>query len=386
MNVLFLIYTGRHGQGGHLHSLNTISRKIAEGHDVKVVTIGRKICAVLEENPYFDSHIYSGGASSFFVPLKVMRKCRSGRFDIIHCFDYPSFYYASFSDLMQSITIVNRCGGPNPLKSPYVRKLIVFSEENERWFKKKSPKSQVVVVPNRVEKREPSYYLKRNILTSWDSFVFIRTCRISEAYRKSILDSCRLVEELSLLSNRKVKLLLVGDIQSKSLFEYVSTMDVVKKGMVELITDEELTKETAKHLNVADAIIGVGRSAAEAAALSKPVLAIDSSGRIPVLLSTESQWKCALRTNVSERNKFRAEDQRKNLELILRMISDDAYYNAISKLSFKFFSSFYSSELILDKYSKFYHSDCVAEKPGLKDSFKRIYGLAKQIFNDFFKR
>ena len=385
MKILFLIYTGKFGQGGHLHSLNTISRHVAEGYDVNIVTFGWVHCEVLCDNPYFTTHITTKGFSSLLAPLKLLKTFHKVEPDIIHCFDYPSFYYSVLLDPLQKFTVVNRCGGPNPSNAPYVKRLLVFSQENYDWLKRLHPKSYIQLTPNRVEEKNPSFYVGRKEFDKSDDFIFLRTCRLSEGYRKSIFDAVALIEKLNDSFKIKSKLIVMGDIQSEALFNELVQKEACSAGRILVVTESSFTKETAKYLNVADAIIGVGRSAAEGASLSKPILAIDANGDTPILLKDKFTWQSALRTNISERNVFSNEQRNENMQAILEMIADEDYRRKVGNLSYRYFLSFYSTQRILPEYKKLYEYSNSLARVGGRHVFIRAYRAFKLLVKNLLK-
>ena len=135
--ILYLISALDEGHGGHFHSLNHISRKIGEKHEVKIISFGPGRSPVLESNPYFLSHIPFSGIDFFKFKRRLYNEINDFLPDIYHCFDKGSYNVIRL--LVSSRTnkiVLNKCGGPNPVYFPHVQNLILFSIETRQWFKK----------------------------------------------------------------------------------------------------------------------------------------------------------------------------------------------------------------------------------------------------------
>src|SRR5690554_5930469 len=154
MKILYLITARGHGSGGHFHSLNHISEAIAGKCEVKICTYGTGKSIVLEKNPYFKKHIPFKGYNflNFYRSLKQV--LIDYQPDAVHCFDIAAYnIFTLFIGHNKYPIFLNKCGGPSPrYYYPLVQNLILFSQENYKWFigQPKFKNSNIVVIPNRV--------------------------------------------------------------------------------------------------------------------------------------------------------------------------------------------------------------------------------------------
>lgn len=386
MKILFIISVHGHGRGGHFHSLNHISRKIGENNDVKIISIGPGKSSIITSNPYFFKHIDFNGFNLLHLKAEINKLTSKFYPDIYHCFDVGSYNIIRLlvSSKKHKI-ILNKCGGPNPIKYPHIHNIILFSNENFVWFKnkKKYLHSNISLIPNRVKSLLPNTIFQP-IKKEPDEFVFLRICRIGASYNKSIIDSVLLIEKLILKNIRNVKLYVVGVIEDYDIFEKLNGHILVKNGSVIFLTDPTYTTEASKMLYIADAVIGTGRGLMEAASLSIPILTINKNGDIPVLLDSDNFFD-AFKTNFSERNVFTCHNYEKNLHNIMSITNNKIYYDEISKCSRQIFDEYFNIDNSSQAYNSAYISAINGEKKLIRDFFVIIISLLN-FFRNYSKK
>ncbi|QRX64188.1 glycosyltransferase [Dysgonomonadaceae bacterium zrk40] len=354
MKILYFISVHGHGRGGHFHSLNHISRKIGEQHDVKIISFGPGRSDIIESNPFFYKHFFFNGVNLITLSKDINKARREFNPDIYHCFDVGGYNIVRLIvSTRRNKIILNKCGGPNPNYYPHIHNLILFSIENKNWFNNNSNynNSNIHLIPNRVRslKLDDNFWpIEKKI----NDFVFIRICRIGIGYKKSINDSINLIRVLNSI-RINVKLFVIGVVEDKNIFLELQEDELVKKGKVVFLVDAEFTNEASKMLYLADAVIGTGRGLMEAASLGKPILAIDKNGDIPVLLNEES-FTDAFKTNFSERNTFENLNNDRNIRNIEKLIYDKESYSMNSKFSIDCFNEFFSLDKVSDHYTLAY--------------------------------
>ncbi len=378
MKILFFISVHGHGRGGHFHSLNHISMKIGEEHDVKIISFGPGKSDIIESNPHFLRHINFKGLDFFKLRKIIKQETRIFNPDIFHCFDVGSYNIIRLIiPSNKNILVLNKCGGPNPIHFPYVKNLILFSIENYEWFKKQSKfkSTNVRLIPNRVK----SLQLNTDFVPiekNPEEFVFMRICRIGHMYKKSIQDSINLISKLLEANLINIKFYLIGVVQDPDVFEELKNHELVKSGHMIILTESLFTNEASKMLYLADAVIGTGRGLMEAASLGKPLLAINKNGGIPILLN-EMNFNDAFKTNFSERNVFPKLNDDENIKSIAQIIYDKESYLANSFFVTQSFEKYFSLEKAKEEYSVAYKQS----KTSKRKLFADLPFILRNIFS-----
>lgn len=378
MRILFFITANGNGRGGHYHSLNHISRELGKHHEVKIISIGVGNSGVLETNPFYEKHIFFNGLNLFELSRDIKKLREQYRPEIYHCFDVISYNMVRiFISSRKNKIILNKCGGPNPYsyQFPHVHNIVLFSLENKRWFNNnvKFKNSSIYLIPNRSE----TLIIDRTyepVKKDLDSFIFVRICRITNVYKKSIYDSINLIKKLKEKYSYKVKLYIIGSKQDTNLYDSLIKNKTVLNGDVIVITDPRYTFEASKLLYLSDAVIGTGRGLIEAMSLSRPVLTIDEKGDIPVLID-DSNFHDAFLTNFSERNNFSKNKADHNINNIVKLIEDKCYYDEISDFSKTMFDEYFDLKKAVSEYQKVYEKSKTGKRSLLSDSYIIVYYL-----------
>ncbi len=386
MKILYFISVHGHGRGGHFHSLNHISKKIGEDHDVRIISFGPGKSDIIETNPHFLRHIDFNGLKIFKLRKIIKQETRKFRPDIYHCFDEGGYNIVRLIvSSTKNILVLNKCGGPNPTYFPHVKNLILFSHENQEWFKNqnKYKNTNVHLIPNRVKplKLHPDF---KPVEKNPADFIFIRICRIGHTYKKSIQDSINLISKLLKSNMDNVKLYLIGVVQDADVFEEFNNHSFSKSGHLTILTESKYTNEASRMLYLADAVIGTGRGLMEAASLGKPLLAINKNGEIPVLLN-ELNFDDAFRTNFSERNVFPGFKDSDNIKGISQIINNKDSYNANSSFVLQSFEKYFSLEKAKEAYPSAYNKSkkgkrkLIIDLPFILRSILRFYRSSSNL-------
>jgi glycosyltransferase involved in cell wall biosynthesis len=380
LKILFFISVHGHGRGGHFHSLNHIAKEIGKKHQVKIISIGSGRSEVIKENLHFLGHLNFYGLNFTATKQKITRIFKEFNPDVLHFFDVDSYNAIRLlANIKKTKVAVNKCGGPNPTVYPYVKNLILFSQENFDWFKikKKFQDSNIALIANRVIPIviDPSF---QPIMKARNKFTFLRICRIGLTYKKSIKDSIRLIESLNFMGIYNVKLIVIGTVENWEVYKELANLIENQNVEIEFITDPNLTREASKMLYLADAVIGTGRGFMEAASLGVPLLTINGNGDLPVVVDEENYCE-AFKTNFSERNVFKLHDDNKNIEKIKKIIFEKNFYNEMSLFSKKIFNRDFDITLVSNKYLKFYDTILLDKKSVLTD----LFNILRYTIKDF---
>lgn len=384
MRVLFFIFVSAGGKGGHFHSLHQISQEIAKSiPSIRIITFGREESPILKENPYFHVHLYFSKTNFFSFYIKLLSEIKDFNADILHFFDAHSFnIFFPTSFFTDRKIALNKCGGPNPISYPIVPNLILFSEENKVWFKKKNEYnySNVKVIPNRslvVKTVQQKEYPKNS-----KTFNFVRICRIGSTYLGSILNGINLIKELS-RRNIESRLYVIGKIIDESKYEQLISESIGYN--IEFITEDKFTTEASKMLYLADAVIGTGRSAMEACSLGLPTLMPSEHFDYPVLLN-KGNFDKYFEKNFTDRVDSEGLVQDLILLKIIKLIDEKLYYDKVSTFSKEMFDKYFDVSQAGKNYLKFY-KELNHQKihfSMLLINFKRSLSTMRRVFKGHF--
>lgn len=355
MKILFLISINSHGVGGHVNTINQITKELEKSNQIRIVSIGGGNSQILKSNINYYKHIRFRGYELAKVYSEIEKICKVYSPEIIHCFDVEVFSLLKpYFIIKRKNVVLSLCGGKNPKVFPAVSNLILFSMENFNWFKrrKKYRNTYIKIIPNRIKEQN---LVNQNIYREkYLEFTFVRISRIGRTYKKSIFDSINLINLLLKKGIKDIKLVIIGVIEDIHIFNEISSNELVKNGIVNIITDEDCTNEASKMLYLADAVIGTGRGAIEAASLYKPILLIDSKENIPVLLN-DNNYVFAMKRNFSERNIFSKYNSEENVNNIIRLINDERYCINAGQSARKIFDKYYNISEVSKKYNEYYN-------------------------------
>ncbi|MEX0996003.1 MAG: glycosyltransferase family 4 protein [Flavobacteriaceae bacterium] len=381
MKVLYIITVRGHGSGGHFHSLNHISQAMGEEIDVGICAYGTGKSEVLENNPHFKKHIHFKGFNFLTLIFQLKNLLKEFQPDLIHCFDTTAYniFTLFFSQNKYSI-FLNKCGGPNPESFPVVKNLILFSEENKNWFKKRPEFKDIniAVIPNRVNPKVLNFDFKKPVKKE-NAFCFVRIARIGSAYKKSIEDSIRLVGHLK-EKGLNVHLYIIGAIQDNKIAEELKGK--IYGLPITMLNQKQYTAKASDMLYLADAVIATGRGIMEGTSLGKPILTPASNSVYPVLVSS-SNFDSFFKTNFSERNIASQESLKENMSRITSMLENQYEYEKLALFSKNSFDKNFSTETGIPQYLKFYRINSNSKKikfnlfTNLEFKLKAIYSFLK---------
>jgi glycosyltransferase involved in cell wall biosynthesis len=355
MKILYCISNNGHGSGGHFHSLNQISSMVSKSNNIKIISIGSNPSPVIQNNVHFFKHIFLSTLTDLISFRREIQNVLSEfNPDVIHFFDTESLNYLLLVASLKKYKIVmNKCGGPNPLRKNWqvVDDLILFSKENYDFFAQNEHKDMALhLIPNRVSKVSMENYLGHPETKSKENYTFMRVSRLGGAYEKTFLDTLNLIEYLS--AKYKVELIVVGRIQDQQRFNDLKENAENRNIQVTYITDERASIG-ASFLYLADFVVGTGRSLMEGLSGGKPCLVPAKNSEVPILL-TENNFEGLFTTNFSERGEVKKDARDSNLDNIQNLIESIEMQGNLSNLSMKQFDTFFNIEKVSQLYTKVY--------------------------------
>jgi hypothetical protein len=364
MKILYLITVNqKDGIGGHYYSLKATIDLVKQLNNCVIVNIGRNQSAILSSMsvPVYDL-LYSRNIFSFRPLLKQLnRLMMEEKPDIIHAFDKQSLFFGMlFSKKFQKPLIVTRCGGEDPIYYPNIENIIVYSLENKRFFESKNIAKNIFFIPNRISRPEQDLVRIAKIrkMINNGSRIFLRIARMSDLHKYSIIQSENLIKRLN-SDGVKAQLIIVGVIRNQKIFEEV--LDNKDENII-LLTNDEYTHNASALIDVAEFIIGAGRSFMEAASLQKIMLCPVMNSDIPLLITPEN-FKEAFKRNFSSRVSIAGYDEEKNYRKIFETINDDNYLNYLKifsgEVSKKYFEIESQREIFQNIYISLTYTDSI---------------------------
>lgn len=341
------------GKGGHYYSMCKISNELNKSCDVKVFSIGSGESQVL--NNYKKnlniSHIYSNNLKDlFFLNNKILNDAISES-EIIHCYDTESLIYGiRFSRIFKKPLIFTKCGGKNPSGFfPFVQNIILFSEENKNYFlhQKKFSNSNISVIPNRVNyiKPDPERIKSlHNKINYQNEIIILCIARFGYVYKQAHEQTINLANYLR-SKNIKCKAVLIG------YPEDLNVVNSIKESCSEndsVITEKYFCNNANELIQIADIVVGQGRSIMEAAYFRKVLCIPHQSDELPILVN-HSNFKIFIDHNMTSRGY----KKKNNINDCIINAIEDSSYNEFSK---NLFIENFDINRINKKYINIYNS------------------------------
>ncbi len=359
MKVIFIISSIRktnEGIGGHYYSLLETTKQISKKHKVIVINIGVKPAKSLVGCPHKVYSVIHQGPALLAIYKDVKAIIEEEKPDVLHSFDHIAHYWARLVGARLKIPIcLTKCGGVNPIYFSYTKNLILYSQENLKFFsqKKKFIDSNFYLIPNRIAEFDDDWEainrIEDGIGHYRNTFKFLRITRIGDTYLKSSLQLISLVNQLT-KDGVACCLIFVGVVESDECFLQLKQ---AAGDNCFFITDSEYTQNAKRLINVADAVLGTGRGFMEAASKSKIMLCPNQHSQNPVLVN-EHTFDEAFAFNFSERIKISGFDEQKNVEEIKNIINLAAEKNKLQIFSRKLFEEYFDISEVVEKYDAIY--------------------------------
>lgn len=356
MKVLFIISTCGPGQGGHHYSLRTLVTALHGKVQCTVVTIGLTVSAALKDTSFTALFVPFSGVNAWSAFRKLREILREEKPDVIHAFDELAMFFARvLAGSSRLPLILTRAGGANPTKYyPYTKHLILFSKENEEYFRSQAKyrDTSFYVLPNRVLDvgQDPIRIIELKKMLRPDAITFLRIGRV-DAYLDIALQAIRLVNELNARGVR-AQLVIIGGIQMRNSH---SKLEAAGKEHTVIVTDSHFTRNASELIDIADFVVGTGRGLMEAATRGKIILAPLMNGRYPVLVN-EDTFADLFRTNFSPRGVVPDHDDTKGLEQILSVCASEKERTRAREFSLAMAESYFRIDSVIDLYVNMYTS------------------------------
>lgn len=363
VKVLFVTDVGdTTGIGGHLYSVQSLVEALSRRVECVVTSLGSMVSPALaaldcpQHRVAFARDILRRAELARFLEI-----ARREKPDVIHAFDPIACAFARVAARRLGCgLLLTKCGGPNPAARAYpwsyfprVPRLVVFSEENEQYFKTRRGfrGTRIWRIPNRIGavRENPDKVARLRARLDPAQAVLLRIGRISPSYGRTAEMSIRLVKRL-VADGIPVQLVFLGAVQNEAAAR--SIVDRLgSHGTV--ISDPDLVAQASAVLDAGDLVVGTGRGLMEAAARGRILLLPARSGQLPALVD-ESNWREFFDANFSERSRVAAWDEERNYANIRRALTDPDYRRQLSEFSRKLYEDQFALDRVLDLYLSIY--------------------------------
>lgn len=321
--VAYVVSVPQFGAGGHYHSLAAIvgGLRDAGAVDAAVIVIGRATApavAALAQEGVAVSFLEFTGLQFPGALLAVCKVCRDIRAEVIHAFDEHAYLFARLAAWRLGIgCLLTKCGGGHPRRYfPSARHLTVFSREDREFFTRRNG-SAVRLLPNRVRSVRQDASLIAELRSRLPGGQWIlRISRIARHYEKTLRDSINLLKRLR-GAGCDARLLIVGTVYDEQIFARLR--ETAGDG-VTWVTDPRIASDAKRIIDIADIVIGTGRSLMEAAVRRRTVLCPVANLEIPCLVTAENIEQLA-NFNFSERCSVNTDDFTEFSAIVARLQS-----------------------------------------------------------------
>jgi len=345
------------GRGGHYYSLRTTAEEMSKKLDCAIVVIGKIESPVINQSKV---KIYNLIYKKINI-IKVIKDLKNiidiERPQVIHSFDEDTFFFGSLiSNIVKKPYIHTKCGGPNSrIAFPKVNNLILFSQEDVKFYQssRRFKKTNLFFIPNRIREIPSDFLRIKNIKLSVDcneSKIFLIISRLEEYKKNDILQAINLVKKLN-SDGIKTKLIIIGALQD------VNVGKKIKENMdnnIYLFTDDKYAINASQLIDVADFVIGGGRSFMEAALKGKIMLCPLKNSNYPLLI-TEENFQSAFDQNFSSRLIIDNFDPDNNYKQIIQVLVDEEYADNVTSFIKSVSSEHFEISSQLNRYCKIYN-------------------------------
>ncbi len=374
MKVLFVTDAGDEtGIGGHLYSVQALVAALSPRIECVVVSVGGAACPALEALACRRHRLaFGAGRLRRAERARFLEIVRAEKPDVIHAFDPIAGAFARAAARRCGCGVVfTKCGGPNPAgRWPYsyyprVERLVLFSEENERYFRtrRRFRRTRIWRIPNRIQEGTTDAAKVAALRARLDPArpVVLRIGRISTSYARTAEQCVRLARRLA-ADGVPAQLVFLGAVQDPAVARALLA-DLGGQGIV--VSDPELVAQAAALLDVGDLVVGTGRGLMEAAARGRVLLAPVRNGLLPALV-TEANWEPLFAANFSERCELVPWDEERNYAEIRRALADPECRRRRSAFARRLYEEQFALDPVVDRYLEIYR-EAAPERGALVD-------------------
>jgi hypothetical protein len=385
MKIMYLITTMGHGRGGHFYSLKTTAESLSNEIEAHIVNIGINNSPVIDRTNVPHTNIIYTGWNIFSAINQLKKIIKQFNPTVIHSFDYQAHSFARILSYISQIPLVHtKCGGPNPSGYyPFVKNFILYSSENLEYFKSLSKyrDTDFYLIPNRVNKVQSDEQRVALIHQQIDlgKKTFLRIARFGPTYLNSIKQSINLVEMLNHQGHYS-QLIIIGTIEDKGIYNKIISMSE-NKNFIYIFTDDKFTINASELIDVADIVIGTGRSLMEATSMNKIVMTPVQGEKYPILVDNNN-FQELLSTNFSPRNFLPKEDMENGMLNLFQILDNNKDFVEAKSFSKYIFEEYFNIQTKKSLYLSLYRGANPNKEKKLLDTIENMLRTLRNFLKE----
>ncbi len=358
LKIAFIISSFSHGKGGHYYSLRITAESLLGVIDPIIVCTGTTSSPVLDGAACKVYNVLEKSPDPGRTVKRIRRIFRDEQPDVIHAFDMTSLFFARLLSHRERLPLLaTKTAGPDPIGFwPIVPNMVLYSEENRRWFESHPTfsKTQFFMLPARalpVEADDQRIATLGARLPRGEYLLLMRIARINERYHQGFQQAIRLTETLNRLGI-PATLAAIGAVESQQVLEELQQQ---ADPHVVFLTGATDTLNAAALLPAADVVIGNGRSIMEASSLGKVLMTTAPGQELPLLINDQNFRHC-FDYNFELRSLPPATIGQPSTEETLRQLGDPVWRNTYSGFSHSLFNNYFDIRQKKEEYLHLYTS------------------------------
>lgn len=363
MNILFLIScinSKSNGLGGHYHSLKVTVKSLAPKFNITIACVGTMFPKALEnfeiESGIQIVNLTNKKFTPFYTYKKVANLAKKNKCGLIHSFDRNAFFYGRLISFTNgSANVLTKCGGDNKGYLPFSENIICYSKENFDFLKQQSKfsKSQVFLIPNRINKFESDFSqikeIRKIIKQPSEYAIILRISRLGKYYLSTNINTIKLVKKLN-DGGVKCVGVFVGTIESDSSLQELKR---IANDHIYFFNEDSFTKNAKSLIDCANLIVGTGRSLMEGMSKSKIVLS-PLKDKDDLVLLDSTNFEELFYYNFSERSKLLEFDEEENFNKIKKSIQNNRFRIDLLKFIDQKYCEYFDASVLFERHHAIY--------------------------------
>ncbi len=371
------------GVGGHYNSaLTTTDALTNAGHEALLVHFGSQMSPLVGSWNGLKTHIPwpSGNTLSAFKQFWIKSKIFSP--DLIISFDRHTYLHARIYSLLNRIPLILVIPeGFYPPASdqyfPHATNAVLFAREqfSRCASHPATSRANIIFAPNRVLEFTTDhariFELRKKL--DPDALVVLRICRLNQQYERSARQTIEAARRLRNAGTRAQALIVGMPLDARvvqRLAGLAGSEDII-------ITDPSYYTNASALVEIADVVVGTGRSFMEAAAKGRVMMTPALDLDVPYLIDA-NEFETAFASNFSPRVTFPEVSNEQATESMTAMLSSSSERQRLQLLARHWFESYFDARSLSSIYDTARHT---ARLEGLESALNVPHHMARVLYN-----